>query len=257
MNAGSNTGVDASTTPANSYDGNAAVIVPQAVEKLPLFHWRPGARLLAVGSRAGTSFTPDLHRDEGSSFQRAFTPALLNEVLAKMPVAGVVATWCESLWFPRGLATLAACDLPLIIATSGHGDPLPWLDRTAAWVLWIDAAQPNPPTAARDILARGRHVEIVLGVDGSQLPDLPWERASVVHLLPRQPSADPVLRRDWYAAARTRLAGLIVYDEDHPHSECVCGASLVWRSGGRSRVDALTAAGTCHTCGHAAGFALP
>ncbi len=240
----------------NPYDGNAAVIVPQAVEKLPLFHWRPGARLLAVGSRAGTNFTPDLHRDEGSSFQRPFSAALLAEVLVKMPVAGVVATWCDSLWFPRGLATLAACELPLIIATSGQGDPLPWLDKTAAWILWIDAAQKTPPTGVRDILGRGRHVEIVLGVDGSALPDLPYENAAAVHLVPRQPSADPVLRRDWYVTARARLAGLPVYDEDHAHTECGCGAHLVWRSGGRSRIDALTPAGTCQGCGRAAGIVL-
>lgn len=230
----------------NPYDGTAAVIVPQAVEKLPLYHWRPGARLLCVGSRAGPVFAPELDQEEGSTFRRAVTPDLLREVLRKMPVDAIAATWCESLWFPEGLATLAAAGTPLIMATNGLGDVEPWLERVDAWLLLVS----GPVTAgAERMLTAGRHVEILLGLEGDDvLPDLPWARASAIHLVPRLPSAHPQERRDWYAAIRSQLAGLSVYDEDTPHTDCVCGERLIWRSGGRSRRDALTAAGICSAC---------
>ena len=53
----------------NPYDGTAATIIPQNVEKVPLFHWRPGARLLAVGSRDGADFAGNLDTDR-STYRR-------------------------------------------------------------------------------------------------------------------------------------------------------------------------------------------
>lgn len=230
----------------NPYDGTAAVIVPQSVEKLPLYHWRPGARLLTVGSRAGPVFAPELAREEGSTFRRPVTPELLREVLHKVPVDAIAATWCESLWFPQGLATLGAAGTPLIIATTGLGEVEPWLDRVAAWLLLISG--PLSPGAER-ILTAGRHVEVLLGLEGDdRMPRLPGNRVAAVHLVPRTPAADPQERREWYAAIRPQVAGWTVYDEDHPHTDCVCGERLIWRSAGKSRRDALTDAGTCQAC---------
>jgi len=235
----------------NPWDGTAAQVVPQAVERLPLFHWRPATRLLAVGSRDGASFSPDWRAAEERTFHRPLTVDGLCAAADKLGVAGFAATWAESLRYPRGLDTLlaAAGERPLIVASAGRGDAdllAALLPRVDAWLLLI-AGEPSEHAAR--ILAGARHVEVQLGLDGASPPDLPWARAAAVHLVPLRAAADPLARRGWYAAARARLAGVAVYDEDTPHSDCACGARLVWRSGGISRRDALAGDGRCTSCG--------
>jgi len=239
------------TTADNPWDGSAAQVVPQAVERLPLYHWRPGARLLSVGSRDGAAFAADWRAAEERTFHRALTRDTLRAAADKLGVAGFAATWAESLRYPRGLDALfaAAGGQPVIIASAGRGDPglvAQLIPRVDAWLLLV-AGEPGAQIAP--ILAAARHVEIVLGLDGTPPPDLPWTRAAAVHLAPLRAAADPLARRAWYADARTRLAGVAVYDEDTQHSDCACGARLVWRSGGASRRDALGVDGRCTACG--------
>ena len=244
------------TVDGNPWDGSAAQVVPQAVERFPLFHWRPGARLLSVGSRDGASFAADWRAAEANTFHRPLTVDSLRIAADKLGVAGFAATWAESLRYPRGLDLLlaAAGDQPLIVASAGRGDPellAALLPRVDAWLLLV-AGEVGDLT--RRILEGARHVEIHLGLDGAPLPDLPWSRAAAVHLVPLRAAGDPVARRDWYGAARAGLTGVAIYDEDHPHSDCACGARLVWRSGGTSRRDALTGDGRCRACGTAASI---
>lgn len=242
----------------NPYDGTAAVIVPQAVEKLPLLRWRPGARLLCVGSRNGAVFDDALDREEGTTFRRPVSADLIREAARKTGVDALAATWCESLRFPSGLAALqeAAGDLPLVVASAGRGDGVVLdglLPRTAVWSLLI-SGEPGPQ--AGRILAEGAHVEVLLGLDGSGvIPDLPWESARAIHLVPRDPAADPEARRDWYRRARAALpATVAIHDEDHQHSDCSCGERLVWRHGPKSRRDTLGTDGACTACGRPSGI---
>lgn len=245
------------TTDANPWDGTAVNVVPSAVERLPLWHWRPGARVLAVGSRDGAVFA-DWRAAEERTFHRPLDVAVLRAMRAKTGVAGLAATFSESLAFPRSLAAVAdaAEGETLLVATAGRGDAElldRLLPRVDAWSLLI-AGEPGP-LAAR-ILAAGRHVEILLGLDGGPLPALDWACAAAVHLVPRRPAADPGERRAWAAAARAAIAGTALYDEDHPHSDCACGARLIWRSGAASRRDALDPGAACTACGARARFVL-
>jgi len=247
--------------PINPYDGRAAQLVPLPVERLPLFHWRPQTRLLAVGSRDGAAFDDDIAVHERGTYQRRLDAGLLTAARARSGAAGVAATWCASLRFPVGLELLADAGGPLVVATPPLG-PLAvlhrWLPRVDAWLLMLTAG--GGPLAAA-IAGQGRHVEVVLGLDGDdRLPDLPWERIAAVHLVARRPAGvEATVERAWSAAARARLpTRLAVYDADQPHSDCAgCGARLVWRQGGTARLDALDAVtGTCRTCARPAGFTL-
>lgn len=244
----------------NSYDGTAAVIVPQAIEKLPFAHWRPGSRTLTVGSRSGTVFSPDMEREESSTFHRAISTELIAASAKKLGVNALAATWCESLWFPQGLATVAAAaeatSLPLIVATNGLAEPatvVPWFDRVAAWLVVVDANNPGPAAAA--IMAQGAHVEVLLGLDKrtAALPNLPWSSVSAVHIVSLHPADDPEARRTWATQARAQFAQLAdhlaVYDEDHVHTDCTCGVRLIWRYGPKSRLEGLAADGSCTGCG--------
>jgi hypothetical protein len=240
----------------NPWDGSAAQIAPIAVERLPLHHWRPGTRLLAVGSRDGASFSPDWRAAEARTFQRPLAADSLRAAMAKLGAAGMAATWSESLRHPHGVALLveAAADLPVVVATAGRGESVvldALLPRVDAWLLLI---ADEPGEHAARILEHGRHVEVLLGLAGGPLPGLAWQRASAVHLVPRVANADPDARRGWYLAARAQLGAVRTYDEDHPHSDCACGERLVWRSGGASRRDALAVDGRCRACGRYAGF---
>jgi hypothetical protein len=240
----------------NPFDASAAQVVPLPVERIPLYHWRPGARALVVGSRDGAVFDPDWRGAEARTFRRPLDAALLATARERGRCDAVAAAWSESLLFPRGLDLLLGTGAPLIVASSGRGEGAVvdlLLPRVAAWLVLVHR---EPGEHVARLLAEGRHVEVLLAVDDEAVvPDLAWERARAVHLVPRRPADDPGLRRDWYAAAKTRLpASVAVYDEDQPHSGCACGARLVWRSGGASRLDALGADGRCTACGAAAGF---
>lgn len=235
----------------------AATVVPQNVEKLPLFHWRPGARLLTVGSRDGADFAGDPQADR-NTFQREVTSEFLTESRTKLHVDGLAATWSASLDEPAGIDTLLAAaeeGYPLVIATPGIGDAAlldRLLPRVDAWLLLITA---DEKSLDRRILAEGRHVEVLVGLaEGAALPRLPWEQAAAIHLCAvRTAEADRI--DTWCSEARPRLpAASSVYDHHHPHTDCrSCGERVVWRHGGRSRVDAETRDGlvVCRACGTA------
>jgi hypothetical protein len=245
-------------TPEHPWDGRAAQVAPLAVERLPLLHWRPGTRLLAVGSRDGASFSADWRAAEERTYQRPLAAAALREAAAKLGTSGYAATWAESLRHPLGLAIVreAAGDAELVVATAGRGDATvldELLPRVDAWLLLVGAEVGDQ---APRILADGRHVEVLIGLDGRPLPDLALGRVAAVHLVPRATAADPRERLEWYAAARARLPGVRVYDEHVTHSDCACGERLVWRAGGVSRLDGLLPDGTCRVCGRDGGFVL-
>lgn len=236
---------------ANPYDGTAAQVLPVPVERLPLFYWRPGARLLFVGSRDGTTFADDLAASEATTFRRPVSAGLLAQLHAKSGTAGVVCAWSESLRFPLGVAAARAAGGALVVCSGGRGDAgllaelLPVVD---AWLLVTDA-EPGPLAPA--ILAGGRHVEVVLGLDGRAPPALAWGRAAAVHLTAHR-AAEAEALDGWCAAVRAAWGepAVPLHDLHHPHSDCPCGERLVWRSGSRSRLDALDpAAAACRACG--------
>ncbi len=229
---------------------HAATIIPTNVEKLPLYHWRPGARLLSVGSRDGAHFHGDRTAD-ANTYLRQVVPEQLREASGKLRLDGMVATWAGSLHEAAGIdAILAAAPAHLVIATPGIGDAavlqrlLPVVD---AWLL-LAPADPGP--LATTILEQGRHVEVLVGLSGGAVPELPWQLAGAVHLVAERPAEADRLET-WISDARPRFsAGLAVYDHHHVHTDCACGERLVWRAGGRSRLDAHDpATNRCRACG--------
>lgn len=245
----------------NSYDGTAVQLVPQNVEKLPLFHWRPGARLLSLGSRDGVAFDGALDPAEARTFRRELSVELIAQSHRALGTDGLVTTWSESLRYPRSLDLVLATGIqPLVVGTAGHG-PATQLDRllaeAAAWLLFVGPR--SAPHAAR-ILAAGRHVEVVLGLADAavELPALPWDAAVAVHCTPvRQGATSGEELAAWEDRARAALpSGVPVYDSRHTHTRCpACAQTLIWRRGGRSRVDetACERAGAdgarCRACG--------
>jgi hypothetical protein len=235
----------------------AATIVPTNIEKLPLYHWRPGARLLAVGSRDGADFAGDPLADR-NTFQRPVTAALLTEAIAKQRLDGVAATWSASLADAVRIEALQAVrPAALVIASPGVGDAallerlLPVVD---AWVLLVTGTERQ---LDRRILEQGRHVEVLLGLDAAvQVPELPWSRAAAVHLCAVRPAEADALD-SWCEPVRERLLSQVaVYDHHHPHTDCRgCGERLVWRHSGRSRIDAPVQAGlvVCGVCARPSG----
>lgn len=246
--------------PDNPYDGTAAQLVPLPVERLPLHRWRPGARLLVIGSRDGAAPEPDLARCEGTSFRRPLTAAMVAEAQARSGTSGLALSWSTTLLFPQAVAAcLAARQGALAVSTSGHGDPglcehlLPLAD---AWQLVLG---PRPGPLAERVLAAGRHVEVLaLWRDPARpLPGLDLAAAKAVHLAPEaQALADEAGLAAAWASARANLpADLPLYDETHRRDDCPCGETLVWRAAGRIRMDALGPDGRCRACGrqHAYG----
>lgn len=234
----------------NPYDGTAVTIIPHNVEKIPLFHWRPGARLLAVGSRDGAHFSGDIQADR-STYRRPLSVEVLREAQAKQRLDGILACWSASLEYPHGMrALLSARSGALVVASPGIGDPellehlLPLVD---AWLLLCPVV---PGPLAKRILSAGRHVEVLVGLVDDRLPELAWEQASAVHLCAVR-SAEAERLDQWCLAARMALpAAVPVYDHHHPHTDCTgCGERIVWRHGGRSRIDGLDPAGKCLKCG--------
>jgi len=243
----------------NPYDGSAAQLVPQAVEKLPLLRWRPGSRLLVVGSRDGASFAHDLDAAEGRSFRRPLDPALVAAAQARSGTTGLALAWSSTLAFPRAVETcLQACRGALVVCSNGHGDAgllerlLPLADA------WLLAAGPQPGPLAQRILDAGRHVEVLVGWSdpAAPLPPLDLARAIAVHLVPltaAHGSEEPMQAA--LAAAGAAWSGPL-YDEAHQRDDCPCGEVLVWRSQGRSRLDALTVDARCRACGRQHAFTL-
>lgn len=239
-------------------EATAATVVPQNIEKLPLYHWRPGARMLAVGSRDGAHFAGDPEADR-NTFCRPLSAGLLTEAMAKQRLDGVTLSWSATLRAAAGIdVVMAARPAAVVIATPGAGDAAV-LDRLLpiadAWLLLATAVDARP--LAERILAEGRHVEVLVGLVDERVPALDWSRAAAVHLCARRPAEADNLDV-WAAAARTRLpAGVAVYDDHHPHTDCAgCGERLVWRHSGRSRIDAdvVPAGLRCRACGVSRAF---
>jgi len=233
--------------------------VPSNVEKLPLYHWRPGARLLAVGSRDGARFDGALDSAEGRSFRRALSPELLAASQEQAGTDGIAATWSESLRYPQGLRLCAEqARGAFVLVSAGFGDAGlldELLPRCAACLLML-GAEPGP--LAEEILHGAAHVEVLWGLAGppTSVP-LACDEAVAVHLAARRPAAAGAELEDWEDAARALLpSDQPVYDSRQRHSLCSCGATLVWRSGGRSRRDALGADGRCGACALPADFVL-
>lgn len=245
----------------NPFDGSAAQLVPLPVERLPLHRWRPGARLLVVGSRDGTAAEPDLARCDGTSFRRQLDPGMVAETQERAGTVGLALAWSTTLLYPQAVATcLAARRGALVVGSSGHGDPdllETLLGQTDAWQLVVG---PRPGPLAGRILAAGRHVEVLaLWSDpAAPLPHLDLGAARAVHLAPlMQAQAEEQRLLAAYAAARALLpAEVPLYDETHRRDDCACGAGLVWRAGGRSRLDALDDAARCRACGRQHAFTL-
>lgn len=242
------------------FDGQAAQIVPQNIEKIPLYHWRPGSRLLCVGSRDGAAFLPNLDRDEARTYHRTLSPELIALSHEKMHTDALCATYSASLYYPRSLEILLAVQSQgFCLVSAGFGDAsvLDQIASSIAAQLVLIGPQQGPLLST--LLALDAHTEILLGVDGDDCcdPHIDWQGIHAVHLCALRPHAQPIeLRARWYAQARAFVPQHIpVYDEDHQHSLCVCGETLVWRSGGRSRLDALDIEqGCCSSCGANADF---
>lgn len=219
----------------------AAQVVPQNVEKLPLYHWRPGSRVLMVGSREGARFDADERAADAGAYLRNVPVDLLQEAQRQSHTDGVCANWGGSLVEPTRLSALinASCGAVVVI-TSGWGDAdacRKCLGQVDAWLLLVDD---RPGPLCETIIAQGRHVEVLWDVTSAWT--LPLDGVAAVHVLPRGTA-------DRYQAARSRVpASMPVYDDRHQHSLCDCGATLIWRHAGRSRVDALDR-GRCRDCG--------
>ncbi|MDA3963297.1 MAG: hypothetical protein PF961_21130 [Planctomycetota bacterium] len=243
----------------NPFDGSAVQLVPQNVEKLPLWHWRPGARLLAIGSRDGASFDGAIDASEERSFRRELGPALLTAAQERAGTDGVFACWSESLLYPRSVAQLREHRIGVLaVATAGHGpaDALEGLlDEVGAWVLMIGD---NPGQHAAAIMRGGRHVEVVLGLPNTPPADLPWDAVAAVHVqAQRTIAAVGAELAAWEQAACAALpSALPCYGHGDNHTLCGCGATLVWRSSGRSRRDSLGNDGCCTACGAPSAITL-
>lgn len=243
----------------NPYDGTAAQLVPQSVEKLPLLRWRPGTRLLVVGSRDGAAFGHDLAAAEGRSFRREIDAVLVAAAQARSATAGLALAWSSTLAFPRSVeACLQACRGALVVCSNGHGDEA-LLDRLLPLAdAWQLAAGPRPGPLAQRILDRGRHVEVLAGWEdpAAPLPPLRLAAARAIHLVPLSSalgSEEPM--RTAFAAAAAHWSGAL-YDEAHQRDTCACGEVLVWRNAGRSRLDALGTDARCRSCGREHAFTL-
>lgn len=230
----------------------AVTVVPQNIEKLPLYHWKPGARLLAIGSRDGAHFSGDPGADR-NTFQRPISVELVHEAIAKQRLDGVALTWAASLRESAGVdVILAAQPENLVVATPGIGDDavlerlLPVVD---AWVLLLTTVDPAP--LAQRILEAGRHVEVQVGLVDGSVPTCDWSRAAAIHLCARRPAEADNLD-EWAQVARAALpATSFIYDDHHQHTDCPgCGERIVWRHSGRSRVDAAVVPGglACRIC---------
>ena len=245
----------------NPYDSSAAQLVPLAVERLPLHRWRPGARLLVVGSRDGAAPEPDLAHADGTSFRRQLGAGMVASAQERAGTIGLALAWSTTLLYPQAVAIcLLERRGALVVGSSGHGDPAlleTLLAQADAWQLVLG---PRPGPLAGRILAAGRNVEVLaLWSDPADpLPPLDLAAAHAVHLAPlTQAQAEEQRLLAAYAAARAALpAELPLYDEAHRHDDCACGANLVWRAAGRSRLDALGPDALCRACGRKHAFTL-
>ena len=233
---------------------SAAQFVPQNAEKLPLYHWQPGARLLVVGSRDGALFDP-ADSSEEQSFQRPLSESLLVASHQRLGTDGLCAAWNTTLEQPGALRLMrdvsVAQSCALTVITSGYGDAqlLAEIAPSIHACVLLVSAESGPLCA--DILRSIPHVEVVIGMSADlnldTLPDL--SEAKAVHVVGRRLSdlIDPA----WYDQVRAWLPDTVpCYDDKHQHSICSCGETLVWRTAGRSRLDAIEPGGSaCTACG--------
>jgi hypothetical protein len=234
--------------------------VPLPVERLPLHRWRPGTRALVVGSRDGAAPDHDLARHDGTSFRRTLTPHLVRTAMERAGTSILALAFSSTLAYPQAVATCLEVADTVIACTNGWGeaDVLDLLlPRTAACQLVLG---PRPGPLAARILAEAAHVEaLACWSDPAHPlpPQLDLTRVAAVHLAPMQQAhADEAAMAAAYAAARASLpAHLPLYDETHRRDDCPCGATLVWRAGGRVRVDALMPDNRCSACGRSHAYA--
>jgi len=234
----------------------ASQVVPTDVERIPLYHWRPGTRCLVVGARDGADFAGG--PEDLRTYQRRIDPDLLREAAARTGCTEVAAAWRNSLRADAGLELLRGTGIgELVIACSGHADPRrlgELCGEVAAWSLLV-SARPGPACAT--IMERGRHVEVVVGVGDEPLPrSLPWSRVAACHLQPLAPSrgAGRAFERALDDAAATVAGTVRIYRPGERDTTCRgCGAILLWRSPGRVRVDRWDPVdGRCRDCGEPA-----
>lgn len=228
-----------------------AQVVPCAVERIPLYHWHPGRRLLAVGDRDGVAWDGAADPAAARTFRRPLDAALLAAASQAAGTTGCYACWSESLDQPAALSLLDGAG-PLVVGSAGYGDQQvlqAMLGNAAAWSLHIG---PRPGPHAARILREGRHVEVVIGLDGGVMPELPWGSAVAIHLLPLRSGSAGAELAVWEDAARARLPkGVAVYDSQRRHTLCPgCGEELIWRSGARVRLTPSFREGRC-VCGQA------
>ncbi|TVR12677.1 MAG: hypothetical protein EA401_08520 [Planctomycetota bacterium] len=213
-----------------------------------------------VGSRDGATFDGHTPADEQRSFQRPISSTLVTTAAQRCGVDGWCANWSAALHDPIGIDLLLGTPLRYrCVVTSGYGKPellerlIPCID---AWVLLI-ADDDVPGPVCEPILQFGKHVEVVIGCSGQPhqaLLNLPWQEAAAAHLQPRRPhAAVGVELQQWEQdMCRSLPPSLPVYHSQHSTTFCPqCGAELVWRHGGRSRIDQWDEErGICRSCGH-------
>ena len=253
-----------------SFDGTTVQIVPQNVEKLPLYHWRPGARLLSFGSRSGARFDGLLDSSEAQDFRRPLTTGLITASQEKMGTAGIVATWSTNWHYPNNLAMLwdaALGDKVLVGTAPQHTEQIQiaerYLPQADAWV-WLWSAKDSCDSKFySELVDMPRHCELVIGCDGPiELPAMPWHMVKAVHIVAAHPHL-PVHAdyADWEQALLDQVPQSVAsYAGKRQHSYCPhCQTELVWRSSGRSRLEALQwneQQAVCTACGNAVDFFL-
>lgn len=233
---------------ASPYDGAAAQVVPLPVEKLPLFHWRPGARLLIVGSRDGVGFDDDVAAQDGTSFRRPMTAETLEVAAARSRVAGLAVAYGATLRYPQVARLVREVTkrmrLAFVVATNGYGDADLGVELAGTADACLLAVTSGTEASLERIAAAAHHVEWLVGITGDRLPDVPWTLGAAAHLTAMR-MADGIAP-DTLAALAAQLP-VPAYHEHHQRTVCACGEVLVWRVNGRSRVEGDGR--TCPSCG--------
>lgn len=246
------------TADSSLYDGSVVQLVPQQVEKLPLYHWKPGNRLLCVGSRDGAVFDGDVAAAERNTYRRPLSVPLLQTSLAKLGCDGLCACMSASLCYPNNIEMLLAAQAEsLVLATAAYGDPAVWRALQPQLDALLLLRGPKSGPLEQQLVESSCHCELLLGIETDVVRlDLPWTRFSAVHVTALHQYTSPELRADWYRAVREQVpVDIPVYDADHQHSLCDCGAVLVRRHGGHSRFESLDPdTAICRDCGKASGI---
>lgn len=264
----------------------------ETIERVPLFHYRPGAKVLALGS-LGESFPAELappsrpsgvtHDTRYATAAEAVDIALSRKVDAIAYAGGEPFMWLEQ-WVEIGAAARTA-GLRNVAITNGYAlpeavaDVTPLLDAVNVALLGSAAAyrkrglEVDPVLeTARSLHSAGIHIELTFTVvaDLSDTVDDAREVAAIARSLGEPPLhlASP-LHPDTAAPVKTMLrlndalAAMLPYVHisnvygSTPNTLCrACGATLIDRRGPRHVASGLTPAGTCARCGAPAPIRL-